>query len=150
MKEKIETSSQFVETMGSFLNVYRFLRKYSRKIQTEGLSGREVSMLRYLLNAEPLTIGQCRDYLYINDSSTSELITHLEQAGHVLRTRSQTDSRSVMVTLTPAGRKLARSVTLGGIPLLREKLKALPPDRLQRIYDAMNDIQDLLEIKDEG
>ncbi|HEY3342488.1 MAG TPA: winged helix DNA-binding protein [Anaerolineae bacterium] len=150
MKEKIETDSLFVETMASFLNVYRFLRKYSRQLQSEGLSGREVSMLRYLLSAEPLTIGQCRDYLNINDSSTSEMIAHLEQGGVVLRTRSQIDNRSVMVTLTPAGRKLAHSVTLGGIPLLREKLKLLPPDRLQRIYDAMRDISELLEIKDEG
>jgi DNA-binding MarR family transcriptional regulator len=150
VKDKIQTDSLFSETMASFLKVYRFLRKYSRQMQSEGLSGREVSMLRYLQSAEPLTIGQCRDYLNINDSSTSELIAHLEQGGIVLRTRSQTDNRSVMVTLTPVGNKLAHSVTLGGIPLMREKLKTLPPERLQRIYDAMCDIQNLLEIKDES
>lgn len=150
MKAKAKTEDLYDQAMGSFLSVYRHLRKYSRKMQAEGLSGREVSTLRYLLEAEPLTIGQCRDYLYINDSSTSELIAHLEQSGYVLRTRSQTDNRSVMVTLTPAGKKLARSLALGGMPLLREKLKTLPPDHLQRIHDAMGDIQKLLEIEDES
>ncbi len=150
MKAKTNTESLYDQAMGSFLSVYRYLRKYSRKMQAEGVSGREVSTLRYLLEAEPLTIGQCRDFLYINDSSTSELVTHLEQSGYVLRTRSQADNRSVMVTLTPAGRKLARSVQVGGMPLLREKLKSLPPDHLKRIHDAMSEIQELLEIKDEG
>lgn len=150
MKAKIKTEDLYDRAMGSFLSVYRYLRKYSRKIQSEGLSGREVSTLRYLLEAESLTIGQCRDYLYINDSSTSELIAHMEQSGYVLRTRSPADNRSVIVTLTAAGKKLARSLTLGGMPLLREKLKTLPPDQLQRIHGAMCDIQKLLEIEDES
>jgi DNA-binding MarR family transcriptional regulator len=150
VKAKIKTEDLYDQAMGSFLSVYRYLRKYSRKIQSEGLSGREVSTLRYLLEAESLTIGQCRDYLYINDSSTSELIAHMEQSGYVLRTRSPADNRSVIVTLTAAGKKLARSLTLGGMPLLREKLKTLPPDQLQRIHSAMCDIQKLLEIEDES
>jgi DNA-binding MarR family transcriptional regulator len=149
VKAKTKTESPYDQAMGSFLSVYRYLRKYSRKMQSEGLSGREVSTLRYLLEAEPLTISQCRDFLYINDSSTSELIAHLEQNGYVSRTRSATDNRSVMVTLTPTGKKLARTLPVGGMPLLREKLKTLPPDRLARIYDAMQDIQTLLEIQDE-
>ena len=144
VNEQIDTL--YVETMRRFLTVYRYLRQYGRKMQSENLSGREVSILRYLLDTEPLTIGQCRDYLYLSDSSTSELMSHLEQNGYVSRARSQADNRSVMVTLTPAGRKLASSLTLGGMPLLREKLKTLPPDRMQRVHDAMNDIQQLLEI----
>jgi DNA-binding MarR family transcriptional regulator len=150
VKTKIKTEDLYDQAMGSFLSVYRYLRKYSRKIQSEGLSGREVSTLRYLLEAESLTIGQCRDYLYINDSSTSELIAHMEQSGYVLRTRSLADNRSVIVTLTAAGKKLARSLALGGMPLLREKLKTLTPDQLQRIHSAMCDIQKLLEIEDES
>ena len=31
----------------------------------------------------PRTVGQLRDYLYISDSSTSELVAHMEQAGYV-------------------------------------------------------------------
>lgn len=145
-----QTNDLFLHTIHRFLSVYRYLRKYSRKIQSEGLSGREVSTLRYLLETGPCTIGQCRDYLYISDSSTSELIAHLEQAGYVSRARSQTDNRAVLVTLTPQGHKAARTLPLGGIPMLRERLKTLEPAQLARIHDALGEIQQLLEIEDDG
>jgi DNA-binding MarR family transcriptional regulator len=86
----------------------------------------------------------------MSDSSTSELIAGLEQAGYVTRTRARNDNRSVLVALTPQGRKAARTLPLGGIPLLREKLMTLPPERLERIHDALGDIQQLLEIDDES
>ena len=146
IKEVEKIDSQYVEAMRRFLSIYRYLRQYGRKMQSENLSGREVSILRYLMESEPLTIGQCRDYLFLSDSSTSELMAHMEQNGQVIRARSQSDNRSVMVTLTAAGRKLARSLTLGGMPLLREKLKTLSPDQLSRLYDALGDIEQLLEI----
>ncbi len=139
----------FAETIHAFLSVYRYLRRYSRQVQEKGLSGRQVSTLRYLLEAGPQTIGQLRDYLYLNDSTTSELVTRLEQAGLVVRSRSGSDSRVVFVHLTPAGRETALRIPLGGIPLLRERLKRLPPDRLARIRDAMRELGELLEIPDE-
>ena len=141
-----KTIASYQETIQSFLTVYRYLRQYGRKMRGEGLSGRAVSILRYLLDAGPLTISQCRDYLYINDSSTSELISNLERDGYVTRSRSQTDSRSVIVALTPYGVTMANSVVLGGIPLLREKLKSLSPEKLGCIHQAMREIQAALEV----
>jgi MarR family transcriptional regulator, organic hydroperoxide resistance regulator len=143
------TEPLFMDTMRRFLLVYRYMRKYGREMQGSGLSGRAVSILRYLLDAGPLTVGQCRDYLYINDSSTSELIAQLEQAGHVTRTRSRADNRAVLVELTAAGRAAAQKLPLGGIPLLREKLKALPSKRLAAVNEALAELQKLLEIADE-
>ncbi len=144
----VDEQDLFTATMHAFLSVYRYLRRYSRQMQEEGISGRQVSTLRYLLEAGPRTIGQLRDYLYLNDSSTSELVTRLEQAGLVVRARSEPDSRLVVVTLTPAGREVALKTPLRGIPLLREKLKALPPQRLARIRDVLVELRDLLEIPD--
>lgn len=138
----------FVETMHTFLGLYRYLRRHSRQMQEQGLSGRQVATLRYLLEAGPRTIGQLRDYLYISESSTSELVASMEQAGHVGRTRSEEDNRVVLVTLTPAGREAARQTPLAGVPLLREKLKALPPRRLAAIRDALAELKDLLEVPD--
>jgi len=135
--------------MHIFLSLYRHLRRYSRQMQERGLSGRQVAALRYLLEAGPRTIGQLRDYLYIGDSSTSELVASMEQAGYVTRTRSEEDNRVVLVALTPAGRAVACQAPLGGIPLLREKLKALPPERLAAIRDALAELKDLLELPDD-
>ena len=139
----------FTETIHVFLSVYRHLRRYSRQMHEEGVSGRQVATLRYLLEAGPRTIGQLRDYLYLHDSTTSELVTRLEQAELVSRARSEADSRVVVVTLTPGGREMALKIPLQGIPLLRERLKALPPKRLARVRDALVELQGLLEIADD-
>lgn len=138
----------YLETIQTFLSVYRYLRQYSRQMHSEGFSGRKIATLRYLLETEPLTIGQLRDYLYISDSTTSELVAKLEDAGCVQRTRSEEDNRVVLVSLTPSGREFAQSAPLGGFPLLRERLKALPPERVTLIHEALTEIKQVLEIDD--
>lgn len=141
--------SLYLETIHAFLTVYRYLRQYSRQMQEEGLSGRRIAALRYLHEAGPHTVGQLRDYLYISDSSTSELVSSLEREGYVARARSEADNRVVVVSLTAAGRSLAKDTLLGGVPLLRERLKPLPPERLRRIYEALSEIARLLELPHE-
>lgn len=138
----------FLETIQALLSLYRHLRHYSRQVQEHGLSGRKVATLRYLLEAGPRTIGQLRDYLYLSDSSTSELVAGLEQEGLVRRARFAADNRVVLVRLTTAGRRVARQAPLGGIPLLRERLKALPPERLAQVRASLLELRRLLEVPD--
>ena len=145
--EKTDQQALYTETIHKFLTMYRHLRYYSRQMQQEGVSGRKIAALRRLLQSEPLTVGQLRDYLYISDSSTSELIAHLQKKGFVTRTRSELDNRVVIVALTDAGREFAQSAPLGGISLLREKLRASPETRLSLINEAITEIIHLLEIE---
>ena len=135
------------ETIQEFLSFYRYLRRYGRQRQQEGISGRKISTLRYLIEAGPLTVGQLGDYLSIGDSSTSTTIADLKKRGYVTRTRSPDDNRVVMVAVTAPGRELVARTPLGGIPLLREALKTLPPDRLARIYEAFATMNELMEKK---
>jgi len=137
------------ETIHEFLTLLRTLRRQGRKMREAGLGGRKVSAMRHLLQAGPLTVGQLRDYLYISDSSTSEMVRGLEEAGYVARTRPTEDNRIVIVTLTPAGRAVAREVPLGGVSLLRERLKSLPAAKLVLVREALSELLRLLEIDDE-
>jgi len=141
--------ASFKETIHRFLQLHRYLRDYSRRARAEGISGRKIAALRYLLEAGPRTIGQLSDYHYISDSSTSEMVAQLERLGYVTRTRSQEDQRVVLVDLTEAGRNFAQNIPLGGIPLLRERLKALPPGRLSVIHEALTDLVRLLGVGDD-
>jgi DNA-binding MarR family transcriptional regulator len=135
------------ETLQEFLSCYRYLRGYGRQMHQEGISGRKISTLRYLVGAGPLTVGQLGDYLCINDSSTSTLIAHLQKKGYVTRTRSPDDHRVVLVEITDQGRELVERTPLGGIPLLREALKTLPPERLALGHEALKTMNELLEEK---
>ena len=138
--------SLYTETINTFLSVYRYLRQCGRRMHAEGIGGRKVAALRYLCDEGPLTVGQVRDYLYVSDSSASELVARLEEKGYVQRTRSHRDNRVVVVSLTKQGKEIADRVPLDGVPLLRERLKDLPPDRLAVIRDAMADISKILDL----
>jgi DNA-binding MarR family transcriptional regulator len=140
------TQGLYTDTTRKFLTVYRHLRRYSRQMHQEGISGRKLSALRYIFEAGPRTVGQIRDYLYVSDSGASELIARLGKMGYVTRTRSDTDNRVVIVDLTPAGRELAQKPPRGGISLLRERLQTLPQERLSVINEAMTEILTILEI----
>ena len=142
-----EKNGLYRETIQEFLSFYRYLRRYGRQMQQEGISGRKISTLRYLIDAGPLTVGQLGDYLCINDSSTSTTIADLKKRGYVTRTRSPDDHRVVMVEITDQGRELVARTPLGGIPLLREALKTLPPDRLDLIHKALATMNELVEKK---
>lgn len=136
----------FGETIRAFLTLHRYVRRYGRQMQAKNLSGGKLSVLRYLLEVGPLTMGQLRDYLFVSDSSTSEKVSSLEQAGYVTRTRPPANNRVVIVDITPAGRDIAQKTPLGGIPLLRERLGALPQERLRMINEALVDILQILDI----
>ena len=133
------------ETIQEFLSLYRYLRHYSRQMQEEGISGRKISTLRYLVEAGALTVGQLADYLCINDSSASTTIADMQKKGLVTRTRSPDDNRVVLVEVTDRGRELAARTPLGGIPLLREVLKTVPPERLAQVHEALEMMNELLE-----
>jgi len=133
--------------MQKFLSLYRYLRRYSRQTQEYGVRGREFATLRYLLEAGPCTIGQVQEYIYISASSTSEMLSRLEDAGYVMRKRCKKDQRVVFVELTSEGRRLAEETPLGGIPLLREKFKTLPPERLAILDEAFSELLNLMEIE---
>jgi len=51
--------------------------------------------------------------------------------------------------VTPEGRELAERTPLGGIPRLREALRALPEEPLVVISEAMTILVEILEMEDE-
>lgn len=132
--------------MQKFLVIYRYVRRYSRNLHSTGVRGRELAALRYLDEQGPQTIGQLKDYLFISHSATSELVSRMEEAGYVVRHRSKRDSRVVLVELSEDGRRIAGETPLGGLPLLRERLKTVPPDRLHLVDEALSYLIELLDI----
>jgi DNA-binding MarR family transcriptional regulator len=66
----------------------------------------------------------------------------------VTRTRSAEDNRVVIVELTPTGQEAAMATPLGGIVLLRRRLRTLAPERLAVIDAALTDLLQLMEVKE--
>ncbi len=141
-----EIQSPALDVIQKFLVLYRYVRRYGRRAHCEGIRGRELSTLRYLHEVGPLTVGQITAYLFMSASSGSELVSRMEDAGYVTRRRSTDDCRVVFVELTAKGQQVAAETPLGGIPLLRERVTSLPPDKLDYIDQAFETLIAIMEI----
>lgn len=137
------------EVLHKFLILNRYLRKYARQVTSQGVRPRDLSVLLFLMENGPATVGQVQEFLYRSASVASTLVAGLEEAGYVARTRSPRDNRVVIVTLTQAGQQMAETAPLGGIPLLRRQLNTLDPERLERIDAALADLMELMDVVDE-
>jgi DNA-binding MarR family transcriptional regulator len=114
----------------------------------QGMRPRQFAVLIYLLEQESSTVSEIQSYLYTSPSSASTIISQLEEAGYVTRTRSEDDNRVVNVQLTTAGRVCAQQTPLGGIALLRRRLDDLPEERLKMIDEVMSELMQLMEVSD--
>jgi len=129
-----------------FLALLRHQRQYARQIENEqGITPRDFSVLRFLLDSGPATVSQVQAFLHRSPSTTSTLIAQLDEAGYVTRTRSETDNRVVIVALTPGGQWLAEQAPFGGLPLLRRRLSRLSEERLRQVDEVLVEVMQLME-----
>jgi DNA-binding MarR family transcriptional regulator len=136
------------EALHKFLLIHRYLRQIARQIDEHSIRPRQFAVLLYLRDVEEATVSEIQDYLYTSPSSASSTISELEGAGHVTRTRSESDNRIVLVRLTPSGQELAQRIPQRGISLLRRRLDNLDETRLQRLDQALADLMELMEVED--
>lgn len=134
------------EVFHRFLRILRFLRQHALQMNSQGISPRNYAALRFLLESGPATVGRIQAHFHKSPSTTSAMIAQLEEQGYLSRTRSSEDNRVVIVELTPAGRDIAEQTQLGGLPLLRHRLRRLPHERLASLDRALIEITDLMDI----
>jgi DNA-binding MarR family transcriptional regulator len=136
------------DALHKFLLIHRHLRQIARNVDKQGIQGRQLAVLQFLHEQGSATVTEIQDYTYTSASTASTLITQLQDAGHVVRTRSSEDNRVVIIELTPSGRQLAQTTAIAGIGLLRRRLPTLSEDRLQIMNEALADIIQLMEVPD--
>jgi DNA-binding MarR family transcriptional regulator len=130
-----------------FLQIHRYLNKYSKTIVSQfGISGRQLSALRYLTRKEQATIGEMSHYLHITDSTTSELVDGLEAKALVQRARCAKDNRVVRLTLTTDGEALLVRAPLAGVSLMRMRLESLTDQEMASIAQALDLLGRLLGV----
>ena len=134
----------------TLLSLLRCSRKYAHLMMDKsGLTPREFSVLRYLLEQNSATVGQIQAFLQISPSTTSTLISKLEDKGYLTRIRSVDDHRVVIVSLTPTGCDLANNTPIGGLPLVRRELGHLSIQRLQEMESVLKEILQLMQVTED-
>jgi DNA-binding MarR family transcriptional regulator len=73
-----------------------------------GLTYPQYLVMLVLWESQPMSVSGLGERLHLDSGTLSPLLKRLEAAGLVVRARSAEDERSVLVSLTPAGRALRR------------------------------------------
>jgi DNA-binding MarR family transcriptional regulator len=97
------------QVLDSIRKIVRELRVSARAAEEKiGLSGAQLFVLARLAEARGLSLGELAERTLTDPSSVSVVVGRLVEAGLVARKRSEQDERRLELTLTPAGRALAR------------------------------------------
>ena len=132
-----------------FLALLRLKRQYASQLaDAQGIKPREFSVLRFLHESGPASVGQVQAFLHSSPSTASALAAQLEASGYVTRNRSTEDNRVVLVDLTPSGRVVAEQAPFGGLPLMRRRLRGLPDERLREIGAVLEELTVLMEARE--
>jgi DNA-binding MarR family transcriptional regulator len=79
---------------------------YRPLLEPLGLTYPQYLVMVVLWEKEPLNVKQLGEKLFLDSGTLTPLLKKLESQGFVLRQRSSTDERQVMIGLTPRGRAL--------------------------------------------
>ncbi len=108
-----------------------------------GLESWEFDVLATLLrNGEPhqLTPGQLLDSMMITSGAMTNRIDRLEQRGFVRRTKSPTDGRQILVTLTKKGQRVADAALLDHAENERAIVGTLTPEQHDQLVGLLRDL----------
>jgi len=115
----------------ALVNASRVFRNRLRpELEREGLSSPMFWALHQLVTDGPLSVGAIAEACVVTSANVSSAVEQLEGAGLVVRHSSAPDRRVVVLTATPHGRALHRSVSRRLARVLVESLDGLPSSDL--------------------
>ena len=92
-----------------------------------------------------MTAGQLARSADLNPASVTAMLDHLEEAGIVARSRSTTDRRLCLVSLTPQGRELLAAKSARWRALWQERLETFDDDELEAAGRVMRELAVLFD-----
>jgi DNA-binding MarR family transcriptional regulator len=109
------------------------------------LSHAHIRSLHALHEAGELTAGQLAKSADLNPASVTAMLDQLEDGGIVSRSRSTTDRRVTIVSLTPKGRKVLADKTAKWLGMWRSHLDGFSDDELQTATRVVREIGALMD-----
>jgi DNA-binding MarR family transcriptional regulator len=101
------------------------LHVLSTRLAALGLTPAEINALANIPAGAPLKVSELAAAIGSRPSTATSILDRLEQRGHVERTPHPTDRRAVVVSLSPSGRRAARTIHREVTALEQECLSGL-------------------------
>lgn len=119
------------------------LNRMLRQQHVGSLTLSQWSALISLEAAGPLRVGELADHEHVSAPTATRLVASLEQQGLLARTVDDTDRRSALVTLTPAGAAAIATARRARAAELAHRLSRLPEADLERLLAALPVLEQL-------
>jgi MarR family transcriptional regulator, lower aerobic nicotinate degradation pathway regulator len=110
------------------------------------VSGAQLFVLEKLADAPSLSLNDLAARTMTHKSSVSVVVSRLVERGFVRRRRSSADGRSIVVTLTPAGRRALERAPMSAQTRMVEALQRLPSGQLAQFAGAFERFTDELGV----
>ncbi len=130
--------------------IIRSVNLEEKRIEKEyGLTIPQLLCLNFLNEKDSYQAShkEVKNYLKLNASTVTGIISRLEEKGLVARLPSQLDKRVGLVTLTAKGAKLVEKIPEPLHEQLSFKLKQLSEDQLKVLQQAFDTIINFLDIE---
>ena len=111
------------------------VRMYKPFLDEIGLTYTQYIAMMVLWEKKELTVKDLGDSLYLDSGTLTPLLKKMEAQGLVLRARSSSDERSVLVTLTEQGEKLRDKAV--EIPAIIGSCLPISRDEAQTLYGLL-------------
>lgn len=122
-----------------------FLYAESRRVtktqaREHGLTGPQISVLKILEAMGDLSLTELSEKMSARNSTITGIVDRMERDGLVVRERSQSDRRVVLIRATEKGMSLASSVPVSAMEVFGAALRSLEDDdrrALRRILSTL-------------
>jgi MarR family transcriptional regulator, organic hydroperoxide resistance regulator len=138
-------TEQFSAAWETFFRTTRRLRSRAGKQPIEGLTLPQYHLLEALRDDDELTVGVLAEAAGVAAPTATRMLDCLARDGHVERRHSEADRRSVLVSLTPAGREAVESAHEHVSAWRRRVFESLEPAEREQAAALLSRLTEVLE-----
>lgn len=110
---------------------------YTSLLKEYGLTYTQYIVFMTLWEKDGLSVSEIGQRLLLDNGTLSPLLKKMEQKGYIIRQRSSTDDRVIVVTLTDAGRALQNQLKF--VPKEIANCVDLSHDKIFQLKKLLND-----------
>jgi DNA-binding MarR family transcriptional regulator len=138
-------TEEFTAAWESFFRTTRRLRARAGRLPVEGLSLSQYHLLEALGENDELTVGELAESAGVAPPTATRMLDCLARDEYVQRQHSETDRRSVLVSLTPAGRLALQAAQAQVLAFRRRVFESLEPEDREHAARLLRRLAEVME-----
>lgn len=126
----------------AIIYLYTESRRLTKGMAREvGLTGPQLTVVKLLESLGDLSLSSLSERIRAQNSTVTGIIDRMEREGLVVRERSKTDRRVVLIRLSDKGAELAREVRVEPMEIFRAALLGLDKRDLEDLLRILGKVQ---------